>query len=84
MKPINEYPIFCYLIYIFSCFVTRYNLWLSTEKVLDKKKFDPNIQGDEINMDNYKITVSENHNIRFMGSMLPLSELRPRFKKTNS
>ena len=44
MKPINDFPILCYLIYIFSCFITRYNLWLSTEKVLDKKKFDPNIQ----------------------------------------
>lgn len=42
LKPIKDYPILCYLIYIISCFVTKYNLWLdviSTESnVIDKKK----------------------------------------------
>lgn len=42
VAPIKDYPILCYLIYLFSCFVTKYNLWadtLSTEtNVIDKKK----------------------------------------------
>ena len=41
-KPIKNYPILCYLIYIISCFISKYNLWadtLSTESnVIDKKK----------------------------------------------
>ena len=41
-KPIKNYPILCYLIYIFSCFISKYNLWadtLSTESnIIDKKK----------------------------------------------
>jgi hypothetical protein len=30
INPIKNYPILCYLIYIFSCFVTKYNLWADT------------------------------------------------------
>ena len=26
IKPIIEYPILCYLIYIFSCFIVKYNI----------------------------------------------------------
>jgi len=41
-KPIKNYPVLCYLIYIISCFVAKYNLWadtLSTESnIIDKKK----------------------------------------------
>jgi hypothetical protein len=42
LKPIKNYPILCYLIYITSCFITKYNLWadtISTESnIIDKKK----------------------------------------------
>ena len=42
IKPIQNFPILCYLIYIISCFITKYNIWadtLSTEtNVIDKKK----------------------------------------------
>jgi hypothetical protein len=41
-KPIKNYPILCYMIYIMSCFISKYNLWadtLSTESnIIDKKK----------------------------------------------
>ena len=41
-KPIKNYPILCYLIYIVTCFISKYNLWadtLSTESnIIDKKK----------------------------------------------
>ena len=41
-KPIKNYPILCYLIYLISCFIAKYNLWgdtLSTEtNIIDKKK----------------------------------------------
>jgi hypothetical protein len=41
-------------------------------------KFDPNIKVDTLIDDmNYKIKISDNHNIRFFGSMIPLSDLRP-------
>jgi len=42
IKPVQDYPILCYLIYIMSCFISKYNLWadtLSTESnIIDKKK----------------------------------------------
>ena len=37
IKPIIEYPILCYLIYIFSCFIVKYNIW--EEKLVDTKDF---------------------------------------------
>lgn len=46
-KPIKDFPILCYLIYMFSCFISKYNLWgdtLPTEvnttnkTIIDKKK----------------------------------------------
>jgi hypothetical protein len=37
LKPIIEYPILCYLIYMFSCFVIKYNVW--EEKLTDKNDF---------------------------------------------
>lgn len=53
LKPIKDYPILCYLIYIISCFVTKYNLWadvISTEtNVIDKKKNFLIIQKSVIN-----------------------------------
>ena len=53
LKPIKNYPILCYLIYIISCFVTKYNLWadvISTEtNVIDKKKNFLIIQKSVIN-----------------------------------
>ena len=52
-KPIKNYPILCYLIYIFSCFISKYNLWadtLSTEiNIIDKKKNFLTIQKSIIN-----------------------------------
>lgn len=49
---IKRYPILCYLLYLASCMITKYNLWFyespsgSTEKVkvTKTKKFDPKIQ----------------------------------------
>jgi hypothetical protein len=42
VKPIKDYPILCYLIYITSCYIIKYNVWadtLSTEvNIIDKKK----------------------------------------------
>jgi len=53
LKPIKDYPILCYLIYLVSCFVTKYNLWadvISTEtNVIDKKKNFLIIQKSVIN-----------------------------------
>jgi hypothetical protein len=41
-------------------------------------KFDSNIKVDTLIDDmNYKIKISDNHNIRFFGSTIPLSDLRP-------
>jgi hypothetical protein len=53
IKPIKDYPILCYLIYIISCFITKYNLWadvISTEtNVIDRKKNFLIIQKSVIN-----------------------------------
>lgn len=42
IKPIKNYPILCYIIYIISCFITKYNIWadtISTESnIIDRKK----------------------------------------------
>ena len=37
LKPIMDYPILCYLIYVFSCFIIKYNVW--EEKITDKNEF---------------------------------------------
>jgi len=51
LKPIKNYPVLCYSIYLTSCFITKYNIWTdtftSTEPVKGKtpiKKFNPLIQ----------------------------------------
>jgi hypothetical protein len=53
IKPITDYPILCYVIYLFSCLLTKYNIWidiLSSEvKPVDKKKFNPTMQKSIIN-----------------------------------
>ena len=56
LKPLLEYPILSYILYITSCFITKYNLWGDTlsidnddKKVVDKKKFNPRIQKSIIN-----------------------------------
>lgn len=53
LEPIKNYPILCYLIYIISCFITKYNLWadtISTESnVIDRKKNFLIIQKSVIN-----------------------------------
>ena len=53
IKPIKDYPILCYLIYIVSCFITKYNLWadvISTDtNVIDRKKNFLIIQKSVIN-----------------------------------
>jgi hypothetical protein len=53
LKPIKDYPILCYVIYIISCFITKYNIWadtISTEtNVIDRKKNFLIIQKSVIN-----------------------------------
>ena len=53
IKPIQNYPILCYLIYIMSCFITKFNIWadtISTETIIiDKKKSFIPIQKSIIN-----------------------------------
>jgi hypothetical protein len=52
LKPILDYPVLCYILYITSCFITKYNIWadtLSVDNVMDKKKFNPTIQKSIIN-----------------------------------
>ena len=53
LKQIKDYPILCYIIYIISCFVTKYNLWadtISTESnIIDRKKNFIIIQKSVIN-----------------------------------
>lgn len=53
LKPIKDYPNLCYIIYILSCFVTKYNIWadtISTESnVIDRKKNFLIIQKSVIN-----------------------------------
>lgn len=50
---ITDYPVLAYLLYITSCFITRYNLWGDTfnkeSEVSEKKKFNPLIQKSIIN-----------------------------------
>ena len=39
---IKEYPVLCYVIYLTSCLITQYNIWIDTSsevKPTDKKKF---------------------------------------------
>lgn len=52
-EPIKNYPILCYLIYVISCFITKYNLWadtISTESnIIDRKKNFLIIQKSVIN-----------------------------------
>ena len=46
-KPIQDYPILCYLIFLFSCYVTKYKIWadlLEGTEVIDTKKNFPVIQ----------------------------------------
>jgi hypothetical protein len=42
VEPIKNYPILCYLIYIFSAFITKYNIWADTlstnANIIEKKK----------------------------------------------
>ena len=52
LKPILDYPVLCYILYLTSCFITKYNIWADTitvDKPLDKKKFNPLIQKSVIN-----------------------------------
>jgi hypothetical protein len=52
LKPILDYPVLCYILYLTSCYITKYNIWadtLSVDNVIDKKKFNPNIQKSIIN-----------------------------------
>jgi hypothetical protein len=49
LKPLKNYPVLCYVIYLTSCFITKYNLWgdsftLSAEAPATKQKFNPMIQ----------------------------------------
>ena len=52
VDDINNYPVLCYLIYLTSCFLTRYNIWgdtITDSQVVEKKKFNPLIQKCIIN-----------------------------------
>jgi hypothetical protein len=45
LKPISEYPILCYVIYIISCSYCKYNIWSDLNKSEeDIKKFDIGMQ----------------------------------------
>lgn len=45
LKPIGEYPILCYIIYIMSCSFCKYNIWGDLNRTEeDSKKFDLNMQ----------------------------------------
>jgi hypothetical protein len=49
LKPIKEYPVLCYAVYLMSCFITKYNIWAdtfatTTEGKTPIKKFNPLIQ----------------------------------------
>jgi len=50
LKPIKNYTILCYLIYLFTCFITKYNLWADTltSENVKSKKFNPLIQKSAI------------------------------------
>jgi hypothetical protein len=50
LKPIKNYTILCYLIYLFTCFITKYNLWadILTKENVKFKKFNPLIQKSAI------------------------------------
>ena len=50
LKPIKNYTILCYLIYLFTCFLTKYNLWTdtTTKENVKVKKFNPLIQKSAI------------------------------------
>lgn len=44
IAPIQDYPILCYIIYLTSCLMTQYNIWIDTspevkQKTADKKRF---------------------------------------------
>jgi hypothetical protein len=51
IRPITGYPNLCYIIFMFSCFVTKYNLWgdVHTNENNTSKKFDANKQKRIIN-----------------------------------
>jgi hypothetical protein len=49
LKPIKNYPVLCYALYLTSCFITKYNIWTdtfttATGKETAIKKFNPLIQ----------------------------------------
>ena len=52
LKPLKNYPVLCYVIYLTSCFITKYNLWsdtittpvLNNDAPATKQKFNPLIQ----------------------------------------
>jgi hypothetical protein len=51
LKPLKNYPVLCYVIYLTSCFITKYNLWGDTMTPATtpgtpatKQKFNPLIQ----------------------------------------
>lgn len=42
---IKNYPVLCYMIYLVSCLLTKYNMWQQDDQhVKGKKKFDPVVQ----------------------------------------
>jgi hypothetical protein len=53
IKPLSDFPVLCYIIYLTSCFVTKYNLWIDTlhesTNAVAKKKFNPIVQKSIIN-----------------------------------
>jgi len=45
LKPISEYPVICYIIYIISCSFCKYNIWGDLNRSEeDSKKFNLNMQ----------------------------------------
>jgi hypothetical protein len=44
IAPVKEYTNLCYIIFMFSCFITKYNLWGDLTESTTVKKFDANKQ----------------------------------------
>ena len=49
LSPLLDYPNLCYIIFMFSCFITKYNLWGDVTEGTTSKKFDANKQKRIIN-----------------------------------
>jgi hypothetical protein len=62
LKPITNYKILCYLLYIIGCSVVKYNLWYNNEKIVENKENEKSKgkgkMKQEANMNSQKIFIS--------------------------